>query len=318
MHKRGREEPCFVCNHYHDYAGGEPCPVCGHVLSSGSSGLGGGSGSGDGGLADGPAGGGPSGRWSGSTGSAGGACGRPPPPPPSKEPTLILQDFLYLGGYDAASRCELLKAYGVTHVLNLVPGLPPLFKNTFAYHTASCSPPSLPECFDFLDRCLAEERRVLVYCMTGQSKSPTVVIAYLMKVRGWRLAESYRWVKDRRPAVKIGNADFRRLQEAEVELHGNCSVDRKEMLDAIGTGGPFQLPSGSGGPFGSNASAGSGGNPFGSADAGGAAAPAATAAIAFGGHCGETRRPPNGGQPFVFGMNAMVNTTVTEEHEMET
>lgn len=30
-----------------------------------------------------------------------------------------------------------------------------------------------------------------------------MVVAYLMKLRGWRLAEAYKWVKDKRPAIKI-------------------------------------------------------------------------------------------------------------------
>lgn len=34
-------------------------------------------------------------------------------------------------------------------------------------------------------------------------RAPAVVISYLMKKRGWRLAESYRWVKDKRPSIKI-------------------------------------------------------------------------------------------------------------------
>lgn len=34
-------------------------------------------------------------------------------------------------------------------------------------------------------------------------RSPTVIIGYLMKLRGWRLAESYKWVKDKRPNIKI-------------------------------------------------------------------------------------------------------------------
>lgn len=202
--KREREEPCFVCNHYHDYEGGEPCSVCGHVLNS---------------------------------------TPLPSPGRPTKEPTLILQDFLYLGSYDAASRCELLKAYGVTHVLNLVPNLPPLFQNTFTYHTVTTTPASLRECFQFLDACHAGDRRVLVYCMAGRSRSPTVVIAYLMKIRGWRLAESYRWVKDRRESVRLTDADFRRLQDVEVELHGKCSVECKESLEEQCGGGPFNLPS---------------------------------------------------------------------------
>lgn len=34
-------------------------------------------------------------------------------------PTTILPGFLYLGSYDTASRQELLKAIGVTHILNV-------------------------------------------------------------------------------------------------------------------------------------------------------------------------------------------------------
>ncbi len=41
-----------------------------------------------------------------------------------------------------------------------------------------------------------------------------MVIAFLMKHRGWRLAESYNWVKDRRPAINLkegaGGASLRR------------------------------------------------------------------------------------------------------------
>ncbi len=30
-----------------------------------------------------------------------------------------------------------------------------------------------------------------------------MVIAYLMKLRGWRLAEAYKWVKDKRAVINI-------------------------------------------------------------------------------------------------------------------
>lgn len=49
-------------------------------------------------------------------------------------------------------------------------------------------------------------------CISG--RSPAVVIGYLMKSRGWRLTQSYQWVKERRPAVelsegmKIGSIKF--------------------------------------------------------------------------------------------------------------
>lgn len=34
-------------------------------------------------------------------------------------------------------------------------------------------------------------------------RSPAIVIAYLMKSKGWKLAQSYQWVKDRRPSVDL-------------------------------------------------------------------------------------------------------------------
>ncbi|WIA33045.1 hypothetical protein OEZ86_006202 [Tetradesmus obliquus] len=139
-------------------------------------------------------------------------------------PTTILPGFLYLGSYDTASRQELLKAIGVTHILNTVPTCPALYKNTFTYHTVELAPPEFDECFTFLDDVQREQKRVLVYCMSGMTRSPTVVIAYLMKLRGWRLAESYKWVKDKRPQVKISEGDTKRLQALEMQMHGSCSA----------------------------------------------------------------------------------------------
>lgn len=39
--------------------------------------------------------------------------------------------------------------------------------------------------------------------MVLSDRSPAIVIAYLMKSRGWRLAQAYQWVKERRPAVEL-------------------------------------------------------------------------------------------------------------------
>jgi hypothetical protein len=77
--KRERENPCFICNHYHNYEAGEVCGVCGH----------------------------------------GPTCAVALPAPPSAFPTEVLPSFLYLGSYDHASRSELLKAMGIKRILNV-------------------------------------------------------------------------------------------------------------------------------------------------------------------------------------------------------
>ena len=98
----------------------------------------------------------------------------------------VLPGFLFLGSYDNASRTEVLKTLGITHVLNVradapqppqpahavppslaspagparrqhanvrpqtVPACQELYRNSFAYHTVRTSPPDYQECFDFL------------------------------------------------------------------------------------------------------------------------------------------------------------------------
>lgn len=37
----------------------------------------------------------------------------------------------------------------------------------------------------------------------SNDRSPAIVIAYLMKSKGWRLAQSYQWVKERRHSVEL-------------------------------------------------------------------------------------------------------------------
>ena len=157
--KRERENPCFICNHYHNFEAGEPCSVCGH----------------------------------------GPAAAVERAAPPSAFPTLVVPDLLYLGSYDHAARAELLKAMGVKRILNVrapaqrgctrareargrsqrnmrartraparrsrapaatqtVPECQNLYKNSFLYHTASATPDApkqvpLDECVAFVGAC---------------------------------------------------------------------------------------------------------------------------------------------------------------------
>lgn len=80
--KRERENPCFICGHYHNYEAGEPCAVCGHA----------------------PA-----------------CAAEPQGPTVGAFPTEVVPGFLYLGSYDHASRSELLKAMGIKRILNVRP-----------------------------------------------------------------------------------------------------------------------------------------------------------------------------------------------------
>ncbi|GFH12461.1 uncharacterized protein HaLaN_08158, partial [Haematococcus lacustris] len=63
-----------------------------------------------------------------------------------------------------------------------------------------------------------------------------------MKTRGWRLAESYKWVKDKRPSVNITPAESTRLMEWEMSLHGSCSTPQGLSALIAGYSSTFSNP----------------------------------------------------------------------------
>ncbi|KAL3509983.1 hypothetical protein ACH5RR_029384 [Cinchona calisaya] len=193
MRKRERENPCGICGHYHKYEEGEVCGVCGHRMPAVTE------------------------KTSNFQVSA--------------FPSEILPEFLYLGSYDNASRAELLKTQGISRILNTVPACQNLYKNSFSYHCLS-DDQTLPfeDAIQFLEQCEKDNARVLVHCMSGKNRSPAIVIAYLMKCKGWRFAQSYQWVKERRASVDLTQAVYQQLLEFEQKIFGSVDNSSPTLL----------------------------------------------------------------------------------------
>lgn len=60
--------------------------------------------------------------------------------------------------------------------------------------------------------------QVMVHCMSGVSRSPSVVIAYLMKCNQWPLVQSLRYLEQRRPCVKLTPPVQEQLLEFERQV----------------------------------------------------------------------------------------------------
>ncbi|ERN01609.1 hypothetical protein AMTRI_Chr10g229010 [Amborella trichopoda] len=209
MRKRERENPCGICGHYHKYEEGEVCGVCGHRIQ---------------------------------------ATLEKPSHQFSAFPTEILPEFLFLGSYDNASRAELLKTQGITRIINTVPACQNLYKNSFTYYCLKEDKTlAFDDAIELIEQVEKERERVLVHCMSGQNRSPAIVIAYLMKCKRWRLAQSYQWVKDRRPSVNLSPAVYEQLQDYERKVFGSNESNpitvfpSPEIASSFGFG--FQAPS---------------------------------------------------------------------------
>ena len=74
---------------------------------------------------------------------------------------------------------------------------------------------------------------MLVHCMSGNSKSPSVIIYYLMRSTGMSLQATYDEVKRLRPSIKLTEEDAGRLREAEAQIAD---------IGARGAAGPFHWP----------------------------------------------------------------------------
>jgi len=139
-----------------------------------------------------------------------------------------------VGNQHDAKDLERLKSRGITRVLNVTAHLP-------AYHQqAGVSYKALPaadngqqnisqyfdEAVQFIEDARRLGTRVLVHCVAGVSRSPTIAIAYVMKCLQMSMVEAYSLVKSRRPIISpnlnfMGQLlEWERCLQPEVEGRG--------------------------------------------------------------------------------------------------
>lgn len=119
-------------------------------------------------------------------------------------------DHLFIGNQRDASSRESLAQLGVTHVLNVTSNLPCSFKSdsSLVYRrlaaSDSCSQnlrEFFPQAINFIEEARSVNGKVLVHCQAGVSRSPSIVIAYLMSTRQLTLTEAFQRVKDQRSII---------------------------------------------------------------------------------------------------------------------
>ncbi|VDP83226.1 unnamed protein product [Echinostoma caproni] len=163
-------------------------------------------------------------------------------------PSCILP-HVTIGSEADALNPALYGSHGFTHVLNVSVDCPapahvpsdkfmriPILDN----HTASLLP-YLDEAFKFIDNAKTNQGHVLVHCAAGISRSPAVVIAYLMHSSHMQMRDAYEFVRSKRSSIA---PNFNFLGQL-LELNGRLfpSASPGHSVTGSGESTPTQQPS---------------------------------------------------------------------------
>jgi len=125
------------------------------------------------------------------------------------DPLNHIRDGVFLGNLGAAADKDLLRRNNIAVILQIldVDWVP--FPSEFQYHQVKIDDATdvdiyrhFPSCCQVLDEALANRQNILVHCHMGQSRSPTVVIAWLMRRYRMTEAEAMALAVRSRPCVR--------------------------------------------------------------------------------------------------------------------
>ncbi|XP_075878262.1 dual specificity protein phosphatase 18 [Nelusetta ayraudi] len=146
---------------------------------------------------------------------------------------------LFLGGAEAPRNASLVSKKGITLIVNAT-----LNHVSPAYPGVECvrvPVPDLPSArlgdhFDRVAERIHSNRTggTLVHCAAGMSRSPALVMAYLMRHRGVTLCQAHRWVRGSRPEVRLNAGFWEQLLHYERRLYGKNTV----RVAAVDEGSP--------------------------------------------------------------------------------
>ena len=138
----------------------------------------------------------------------------------------ILEGKLWLGSFDPGN-INILKEKGITKILSLMDGDSSNFsykEHGFKQKIINIMDYDDENIIQYFGECLnfiKGDEKIFVHCAAGESRSATIVIAYLMWYKKMTFDKAYNFVKEKRPRI-YPNFGFRQqLQTFEKLLFEN-------------------------------------------------------------------------------------------------
>lgn len=131
---------------------------------------------------------------------------------------------LYLSSRQSAMKAATYRQYGISAVLSLTTNNINYPDNVISKHFHVQDSffyilkQTLDDGIEFIEKMMAEGRKILVHCEVGVSRSASAVIAYLMKSQKMIFRDAYLYCKERRPIVCPNPGFMMQLYEYQMAL----------------------------------------------------------------------------------------------------
>ncbi|KAG1753216.1 protein-tyrosine phosphatase-like protein [Suillus lakei] len=144
---------------------------------------------------------------------------------------LAVPPYIFLGPYTSTSR-SFIDSAGITHIISI--GRAPVCPNHphVQYHRLQLLDKDVSSIYTAIDRAnqvITDARnsggKVLVHCVAGVSRSPTIIAAYLISRCSMSLKDALGLLVRARPAVCPRPGFIAQLKDLEIRVRGCCSLD---------------------------------------------------------------------------------------------
>ena len=136
-----------------------------------------------------------------------------------------ITEKLFLGNEDTARDKAILNKLNISNILICAEGCEPFFKDEYKYKILYIDDAIdenilswLQEAFEFID---SSEKNIYIHCVMGISRSPSIVIAYLMYKNKISYEEAYDFVKNKRNVINPNSGFQDQLKKFEKILKEN-------------------------------------------------------------------------------------------------
>ena len=130
----------------------------------------------------------------------------------------IIKDWLYLGNSDFSLNNELLKSKNICCILVCGSELECKYPKEYNYLKIDLNDYIEDSIIPYIDKCIQfinenKNKKIFVHCNAGVSRSPSIVIAYLIKSLNYTFNEAYNFVKKKRNIIKPNEKFLQELKD---------------------------------------------------------------------------------------------------------